>query len=96
MYDVSYKIMDSKGCINFNARKIWINPQFNEDAITYVHELYHHHFDREVGEYAPEETIELLAEMFYAKNPLLCQKVVKGKIQESHSQIEMDLDGGYD
>ena len=93
MYDVSYRIMEgSKGRINFNARKIWINPHYNEDAMTYIHEILHHHFEKEIGEPTSEEGIELLAEMFYAKNPLLCEKIVRQKLQEPRYQSIEDID----
>lgn len=87
-YTVDYKIMEVKGRINFRDKHIWINPCFNEEAITYVHEMMHHHYDFLNGENLTESRIEELANEFYNDHRLLCEKVVMSKLYPGKFDME--------
>ena len=66
-YDVLEKVMDVKGSIVFDTRKIYINPMFNDNGLTYTHELFHHHY-REIGLDVSEEIVERESQRFYFEN----------------------------
>jgi len=73
--------MDCKGLINFRLNKIWISPDHNDIALTYIHEIMHHHYK----EYDfPESEIEIRAQEFYKDNFLLCEKIIRAKLIPSN------------
>ena len=92
LYEVRYKIMDVRGRIVFKNNTIYLNPMFNQDAETYIHELFHHHYDYVLGESVPESEIEKMAQEFYNHHRLLCEKLVKNKTTKEKFDLCEDWD----
>jgi len=91
-YSASYLIMEDKGRINFRDKHIWINPCFNEEGMTYIHEMMHHHYDFMNGEHLSESMIESLAEDFYSEHSLLCEKLARSKLYPEKLKGDIDWD----
>lgn len=86
-YDVMYMIFDdAKGKINFRDKIIYINPVFNEDGLTYVHELIHHHY-KYFGVHPSEQQIENEAKYLYDQHPLLYEKLAKSKLNKENKNV---------
>ena len=72
-YSVAYRVLDNgnKGLINYDTKNIYINPMYNEDADTLMHELYHHYYDNVLGVEAGEDIVEQQAQEALDNNPCL-------------------------
>jgi hypothetical protein len=73
-YKVKYAsvIDDTKGRINYKFNTIEINPAYNDEIETLIHELLHHHYDNEtcieMGEHQIEyQTKQICAEKYNRK-----------------------------
>lgn len=67
-YDIKYKIIESKGLINYKFKTIYINPLFNEDGLTLTHELLHHYYDNELLIESTESIVESMTMNIYKPN----------------------------
>ena len=67
-YNISYKIIESKGLINYKFKTIYINPIWNEDGQTIVHELLHHYYDLELLIQTTENIVESMTFNIYKPN----------------------------
>lgn len=89
-YTASYKVMDdARGRINFKEKHIWVNPVFADEGLTYAHEMFHHHYDKELGIEMPESEIERLAKEFYDEHELACEKLAFIKLNPGTRYAEI-------
>jgi hypothetical protein len=81
LYNHCYKIMDDcKGRIDLKKNTVYYNPVFNEDGITFVHEMLHHHYIYNGYKEPCEEVIELMAENFYKVYPKLFDNYINARL----------------
>lgn len=95
LYDVRHKIV-------YNARgepiagrirrdyTIDINPMLGmqEQALTYVHELLHAHYDYDLGIEMPDSEIERMAREYYHENPMTFYKLLLSNLNQPSAEIE--------
>lgn len=94
-YDHSYVVMDDvRARINFSEKTIKYNPIFNEDGISFCHEMVHHYFHEMVGEPEPSERfIEMMAKRLYQKNPLAFDNYVAHELRNGQDyQLELGFE----
>lgn len=89
-FNLDYKIINSSdiskkvyGRINFNARKIDLNPLHNLDGITLAHEFAHLYFENYLGiTQASETEIEDYAQSFYLENKKIIDDYCKKRLDK--------------
>ena len=100
-YNHVYKVMDGlRGRINFKKEVIYYNPCFNEDGLTYVHEMLHDYHNRTGVIEPPESIIEQNAQRIYNEYSKLIDDYVyslhnetKDKKDEQDKQLYFCFDG---
>lgn len=67
LYEHKYNVMpDCIGKINFRSMTVYYNPLFNEDGITFCHEMVHHYYNQGFAtEHIPEHIVEQQAQDIY-------------------------------
>lgn len=69
-YKIDYKIINCKGRVSYFHDDIKLNPMYNEDADTLMHEFVHIYCDRYLNIHdMPEDIIENIAQAYLKSNP---------------------------
>lgn len=79
-YKIHYMDIDVLGRIMYNERRILINPYWNQDGKTLLHESIHHYFDIEKGIDVSEQEVEYFTEILY-ENPCIKKYVDNYKVK---------------
>lgn len=81
-YNIRYKVMRVKGRVVYPNKMIYLNPMFNEDEESIMHEVFHHYSDKVAGTYMPCEQIEDQA-MKYLSTRLAAKRVIRDYIDKN-------------
>lgn len=82
-YSVRYKVLDhKKGRILYLPKIIIINPMFNEDGVTWTHEMCHHFYDNVFGEDVIEAQVEEDGLLFYEHYYDVIDQYVKHRLSD--------------
>lgn len=70
VYDIKYASLSGQGDVNLRSRVLRINPVYNDDVGTLLHEFAHIYYESILGVSQVEEFIEYVSQQYIIDNPL--------------------------